>query len=400
MLKTVPMALFFVCICNHLLFGSVDSYDIVNRDFLARAKIIQFARMDSLDTFNGDLPQGYYIQLFMTALAMGVNGYTQYEVISENSPLKPDLIFKFTLLNLDYSNEKKPLDPSPGYKTRFNVEIHGYNPADKKQIFSVKKTCTSRFYNHDDELKDNILEATDHLILFLAKYRKEPTRKSFYTNSMQCTDMEDKKISYIILGNKKDPLQKKLFDVIEAEMQQYFFEKKILILKLEKPLDSLLLIEERNINLDSDNNVFDPSLRERMKKVSIDYIFIIDQLTGFKSESLLEESKFNFGSFAFVWTGALGGAMAGFIPGGESSADMEEMNAYDRLFCSLHVIDIQKNSTVLRTQRYFLAGYTCESPEKCFAREIVKELGEYEPESYRVYTCFGKNRKKGRKRKK
>ncbi len=99
-------------------------------------------------------------------------------------------------------------------------------------------------------------------------------------------------------------------------------------------------------------------------------------------------------------TGALGGAMAGFIPGGESSADMEEMNAYDRLFCSLHVIDIQKNSTVLRTQRYFLAGYTCESPEKCFAREIVKELGEYEHESHRVYTCFGKNRKKGRKRKK
>ena len=141
MLKTVPVVFIFVCICNRLLFGSVDSYDINNRDYLAKAKIIHFARMDSLYTFNGDLPQGYYIQLFMTALAMGVNGYTRYEVIGENS-------------------------------------------------------------------------------------------------------------------------------------------------------------------------------------------------------------------------------------------------------------------TVLRTQRYLLAGYTCESPEKCFAQEIVKELGEYEPESHRVYTCFGKNRKKGRKRKK
>lgn len=131
MKKTVPVV--FVCICIRLLLGSVDSYDITDRDYLARAKIIQFSQMDSLDTFNGDLPQGYYIQLFMTALAMEVNGYTRYEVIGEKSPLKPDLIFTFALLNLDYSNKKKPLDPSPGYKTRFNVKIHGYNPADKKQ---------------------------------------------------------------------------------------------------------------------------------------------------------------------------------------------------------------------------------------------------------------------------
>lgn len=407
MKRSLITCLFVLCVCHIKIFGGVDEYKVYDKEYLKNVSTILFIPPDTLKDFYCDVPQGYYIDLFLIAMSLGINGYTNYEVIDENSTLKKDLRLEFTIVTLHYSTKKKPNKESSSYKTRFSVDVHGYNPENNKQIFYVKKTCTSYRYTEEDELKDNILEATDNLIEFFSKQRKKPLRKSFYINKMLCNDLKKKKMSYILLGDKNDPFQKKLMDVIEAEMQQYFYKNKIMILKLEKPLDSLLIQKSETINLDLENTILSSDLEESFKKASIDFLFIIDQLTAFKSEKLpVKTKKFRFRfvthhSYTHVGPIMVSRPMVMGLPADDPSADMEEMNAYDRIFCNLHVIDIHNNSQLLRTQLYLIEDNKCEDPEKCFAKRIVKEWGEFDTATSTVSPCFVKTKKKiGRKRKK
>ncbi len=379
-MKRIFLVCFFmVSILSNEIFSGVNTYKIFDKKYLRSSMTILFSPVDTLKEFNGDKPQGYYLNLFLTAMTLGINGYTNYEVIEESKIVKHDLTFKFTILTLDYDGEEESDEEFVSYKTKFSVEINGLNPANNKKVFYVKKSCTSHIRNEEDELKDNILEATDNLIEFLSKQRKKRTLKSFYINKLVCSNLEDKKISYKILSDREDSFQEKLRDVIEAEMQQYFYENKIMILKLTKPNDSLLNEECKHINLDSYSNVFDSQLGNSLKKSSVDFLLIIDKLTSFKSEKLLEQIKYRF-RFKSI------GNMS--VPADDPSADMEEMNAYDRIYCSLHLIDVKNNCQVFRTQFYLIEDRGCEDPEQCFPRRVLGELGEFDIRTNTISPCY------------
>ena len=116
-----------------------------------------------------------------------------------------------------------------------------------------------------------------------------------------------------------------------------------------------------------------------MKKSSVDFLLIIDKLTSFKSEKLLEQIKYRF-RFKSI------GNMS--VPADDPSADMEEMNAYDRIYCSLHLIDVKNNCQVFKTQFYLIEDRGCEDPEQCFPSRVLGELGEFDIRTNTISSCY------------
>jgi hypothetical protein len=180
---------------------SLDLFEIKDKKYLNSVNKIAIVQVDTVSDFSGDLPQGYYINLFLSMLSLGMNGITAFEMVTDSAAADMLLYVKF--LTLFYSSKKNPQASNISYTTKATIQIIGYAPGTRREVFIMKHTGSSSSYTLPDELKDNIIEIGDNVVKAFSELKETAARKSFYVNTISCKELADKKISFILLGNKR-----------------------------------------------------------------------------------------------------------------------------------------------------------------------------------------------------
>lgn len=138
----------------------------------------------------------------------------------------------------------------------------------------MKHTGSSSSYTLPDELKDNIIEIGDNVVKAFSELKETAARKSFYVNTISRNEFTEKKVSFILVGNRRNPFYKKLADIVDAELQKYFYYQKMKILKLDRASDSLINSYRDSIRFNDLHSVCLDTIIGQLHKGQVDYLLL------------------------------------------------------------------------------------------------------------------------------
>ncbi len=345
----------------------LDIVNILDHNFyLSQKNKIKVGTFDTIANFEGKNSQLNYIRNCFLLFKNGINGSTNFELLHESSDLNPDYIIDFKILKLKLRDNKKSVK-----KNEVSIQLTCKNAHDNSPVLNIKHSEKSTKDTHADELMYLFFDIFEKIIDFFTDANSEMSvKKSYFVDKIVYDDFIHSEVKYVIQKSINDTsINSTIQDIIESEIQQYFYKNKIPITKANPTFDSLF-----NALYAKDDIFFINKLNDTFEPCKTNFIIVLSNIGGIKGDLL-----YNSGGYSSI-TGYIPiiiptpfGLFFAFV-GSDDETDLSKLNYIKRVFWNICIYNIKSGELVYRNTVSIRDDECRDGAERCCGKLLMSLL--------------------------
>lgn len=366
-------------------FGNTGYFKIFDEDMMQKAstmKVVKFDTVNGWVNYYNQKSQMEFKYRILQNLRFGINESSSYEILTDDSKVKPDLNLHFSISHLYAITTEMPDTLKTGKKRDFKsteleceIKLTGYSSVDNSKVFETSYYDYSTELDEDDEITVTLLDLVNDIDNVFDSLSNTKRLRTYQKYDFSCKMVDT--INYYIIADQSFEPARKICSILDAEVNQNAVSADVNIFKIYNDSTTDIFKNEM-FDLKESTDILKPKMQDYLLNKGIKSLLLFTNLTCRLPH--LEGGSFDFYSVPIITFNSFGGFGVNFMGSSEGSGS-GRVNNISEAEGDMLLIDVVNNKRLISTRIYGNDG-------REFAEKALSAIGILNLKDGTVKQCY------------